>query len=243
MSILSEHMNIKLSNKFEKLHDEAFIFRNFLSQDELKEIIDEIHNITKDTKFQHCVKIPKLAEYEDRFKSLFYGEKIFIEDMSEVQIRESGVGQRVHIDFTNHMNPFLDMLVKEDFSGEKKQILLNPLAFIIYLNDDYEGGEISYPEYFLKYKPKAGDLIVHCVEVPHGVLLVKSGIRYTHSNVIRSKFYVNSNMLKEYTPDDSPYNPELPSHHSYYHQESTNKRMQKLQKTYIDESKYTLQHP
>jgi hypothetical protein len=233
-------MNIKLNKDFVKIHDEAFVYHNFLSSSEIKEIrlkLDSMIDLFKD---QHTISIDSFSIYGERLKSLFTEDDIYFQDMTEFQVRFPGDGQKVHIDFVNHMNPLLDMIVDENFTGEKEEILLNPFAFIIYLNEDYEGGEISYPEYNMVYKPKAGDLLVHCVEVPHGVLLVKSGIRYTHSNIIRSKFYVNSNLLKNYIPDDSPYNPMLASHYSYYHQESTNKRMQNLQKTYIEEKKYSL---
>jgi len=240
MSILQDNMSIKLDKDFIKIHDEAFVYHNFLSPSEIKQIrlqLDSMMDLSKD---QHTITIESFSMYGDRLKSLFIDDEIYFQDMTEFQVRFPGDGQKVHIDFVNHMNPLLDMIVDESFTGEKEEILLNPFAFIIYLNDDYEGGEISYPEYNIKYKPKSGDLLVHCVEVPHGVLLVKSGIRYTHSNIIRSKFYVNLDLLKDYTPDDSPYNPMLPSHHSYYHQESTNKRMQNLQKTYIEEKEYSL---
>ena len=46
MSILQQHMDIKLINHFEKIHDEAFVYHNFLSQQELKEVIDENEMIT-----------------------------------------------------------------------------------------------------------------------------------------------------------------------------------------------------
>lgn len=53
-------------------------------------------------------------------------------------------------------------------------------AALTYLNDDYEGGEIYFPEYGLEIKPKAGELIFfpgsHFYE--HGVNEVVSGNRY-----------------------------------------------------------------
>ena len=240
MSILQDNMSIKLSDKFDKIHDESFVYHNFLSQDELKEVMDEIHHIANNNNFQHCINLPFFAKYDKRLKDLFYGGKIDFASMTEIQVRQPGIGQKIHIDFVNHMNPLLDMVVNEDFEGEKEEIFLNPLAFIIYLNDDYEGGEISYPEYKIDYKPVAGDLVVHFVEVPHGVKIVKSGIRYTHSNVIRSKFYVNNELFKHHVSNEEWYNPELPEHFSYAHQFSTNKRMIDFQKTFVDGTEYNL---
>jgi 2OG-Fe(II) oxygenase superfamily len=54
-------------------------------------------------------------------------------------------------------------------------------AAVGYLNDDYEGGEIFFPEINESIKPKAGMLVAfhcgprHC----HGVRATKGGLRYT----------------------------------------------------------------
>jgi hypothetical protein len=241
MSILQDYMGIKLNSHFDKIHDEAFVYHNFLSEKELEEIMNDLNLIKAVKEKQHVVKIPSFEKYEQRFRDLFSGEELHFTKMNELQIRYPGVGQRVHIDIVNHMNPLLYMLVDKDFNGEKEEILMNPLAFIIYLNDDYEGGEICYPEYDIEYKPKAGDLVVHCVEAPHGVNIVKSGIRYTHSNVLRSKFYVDSNLFKHHASNEEWYDPDKPEHFSYSHQFSTNKRMKKLQEIFVEqEGKYYL---
>ena len=52
---------------------------------------------------------------------------------------------------------------------------------IIYLNEDYEGGEIFFPKYDIHIKPKAGTLIFFPSTnmYAHGVTEVVSGIRYT----------------------------------------------------------------
>ena len=44
------------------------------------------------------------------------------------------------------------------------------VSCVYYLNDDYEGGEIEFPRFNLKYKPKANEL-----------LLFPSGYSYNHS--------------------------------------------------------------
>jgi hypothetical protein len=54
---------------------------------------------------------------------------------------------------------------------------------LIYLNDDYEGGELYFPEYNFSIKPEAGTLI--CLKGDenslHGVKKITAGIRYTIS--------------------------------------------------------------
>ena len=52
---------------------------------------------------------------------------------------------------------------------------------VVYLNDDFEGGEISFPAQEFKYKPKAGDAVIFPAsnEYVHEVLPVTRGRRYT----------------------------------------------------------------
>lgn len=54
-------------------------------------------------------------------------------------------------------------------------------GFVLYLNDDYEGGEIHYPQLGVELKLSAGSLVVHPSDVAHthGVNSVLSGKRYT----------------------------------------------------------------
>jgi hypothetical protein len=55
---------------------------------------------------------------------------------------------------------------------------------VIYLNDNYDGGEIAYYDntdqerVVFSYKPKSGDMVVHLASKAHGVLTVTSGTRY-----------------------------------------------------------------
>lgn len=57
----------------------------------------------------------------------------------------------------------------------------NHLPTLIYLNDDYEGGELSFPTHSITIKPKVGDLIIFPgnMHYAHEVKEVLSGTRYT----------------------------------------------------------------
>lgn len=52
-------------------------------------------------------------------------------------------------------------------------------ASVIYLNDDYEGGEIYFPDLDVSYKPVAGVLLLFEGFLWHGVRAVGNGVRYT----------------------------------------------------------------
>jgi hypothetical protein len=57
----------------------------------------------------------------------------------------------------------------------------NHMATLIYLNDDYEGGEIVFPTHDFSYRPKMGDLIMFPgnMHYAHEVRTITSGSRYS----------------------------------------------------------------
>ena len=54
------------------------------------------------------------------------------------------------------------------------------ISVVLYLNDDYEGGEIYFKEQGIKIKPKAGSIVIFPSVAPyyHESLPVTSGIKY-----------------------------------------------------------------
>lgn len=57
----------------------------------------------------------------------------------------------------------------------------NDIATLIYLNEDYDGGQIYFPELNIYIKPNEGDLICFpdTPDFVHGVKPISEGIRYT----------------------------------------------------------------
>ena len=57
----------------------------------------------------------------------------------------------------------------------------NDIATLIYLNNDYEGGDIYFPKYEMSFKPEPGDLL--CFpdnpDFVHGVKPIIKGTRFT----------------------------------------------------------------
>jgi predicted 2-oxoglutarate/Fe(II)-dependent dioxygenase YbiX len=49
----------------------------------------------------------------------------------------------------------------------------------IYLNDDFEGGELIYPDLGLSVTPKPGSIVIHNASLKHQVFPVVSGERYS----------------------------------------------------------------
>ncbi|MFM5932265.1 MAG: 2OG-Fe(II) oxygenase [Novosphingobium sp.] len=71
----------------------------------------------------------------------------------------------------------------EEPDGRPNQTPWRAFASIIYLNDDFEGGQIHFPGRFLEPKIKAGMLAYFpsTREYLHGVKEITAGMRYTHS--------------------------------------------------------------
>ena len=58
---------------------------------------------------------------------------------------------------------------------------------VIYLNDNFEGGELLYTETNTKIRPEAGMLVCHSGDMVHKVLEVVSGNRYTLTSFVTGK--------------------------------------------------------
>lgn len=54
---------------------------------------------------------------------------------------------------------------------------------VIYLNDDFDGGEIFYPKLNKEIRPKPGMMVIHPAGLPylHGIKKVTQGVRHTIS--------------------------------------------------------------
>ncbi len=68
-----------------------------------------------------------------------------------------------------------------DFDGNPNSFQINKYVGILYLNNDYEGGELYFPEHDISIKPNAYSFISFPggVENIHGVTEITKGTRYT----------------------------------------------------------------
>lgn len=146
---------------------------------------------------EHSVFIENFSKSVDsQFNEYGNGEKefTFFSEFKDNQVLEiiNLYGIRV-LDFVknNYPGPF------EEFDNSKTHIARftegfgmhehfdttkpNDIATLIYINDNYKGGEIYFPEHNVSIKPEQGDLI--CFpdnpDYIHGVMPITSGTRYT----------------------------------------------------------------
>jgi len=108
-----------------------------------------------------------MRELNDLIETVFDKSKYSLQRVSMVSrfvpIDEgaSSFSMSVHVD--RHDNP-----------GSKDVVF----GVIYYINDNYDGGEIFYPDLNLRHKPKANSLLCHDATIRHGVDLVTNGTRY-----------------------------------------------------------------
>jgi predicted 2-oxoglutarate/Fe(II)-dependent dioxygenase YbiX len=69
----------------------------------------------------------------------------------------------------------------EDYiNGKLQRVCERDLTILIYLNEDYSGGELEFPDWGVSFKPKSGTLIAFpsYIEFSHRVHPVTHGKRY-----------------------------------------------------------------
>jgi predicted 2-oxoglutarate/Fe(II)-dependent dioxygenase YbiX len=66
-------------------------------------------------------------------------------------------------------------------NGNLKQVCDRDVSVLVYLNDDYEGGELEFPDWGCTFKPKAGTVIAFpsYIEFSHRVHPVTKGERFS----------------------------------------------------------------
>jgi hypothetical protein len=156
------------------------LISNFLSDDEIKYLLD---NVTENRKFSfesqkddsgNAINWMHIyAGIEDKFKIRdkvkveiinAYGFDSIRPKESHLQVAkwEKGTSLNLHVDDLGYVTD-------------------NHIPTLIYLNDDYEGGEISFATHDITIKPKVGDLLIFPgnMHYAHEVKEVLSGTRYT----------------------------------------------------------------
>jgi hypothetical protein len=221
----------------EHLCDEVFVVKNFLSEKECKEIVaatQRVNFLEHDNTFWG---FEPLKKYNDRVLDLISGENLVFDNLESITVREVGAGMRLHQDITNRLNKYYELEVDIMSEVSKTMCQLGKYGFTIYFNSDYTGGEISYPEYDINYKPEVGDMIIHNAAIIHGVKVVKSGKRFTHSGTLDSKFLVDRKKLIDLERLGDYDDPEK-GNFAIHQGRIDNLRFKKFIETYVDKQEY-----
>jgi hypothetical protein len=238
---LTKYRKVFVSKKLKQLTPASWIWEDFLSKKELEEILNEIvYNEEKDQGFSSILK-----RYRERLESVFEGGIFEIDGPMERIVRYEGWknGMAPHIDVLVQQDELIENILLTDEQASKCEYTETKFAgygMVIYLNDDFEGGELYYPEYDILYKPQAGALVIHDAEAIHGVRATLSGERITHQTTISVIFKVEKNKFEKWKT-------KYPNHKDLYVDrlnndalglKIANKRLLKLKETFINDHGY-----
>jgi hypothetical protein len=178
-------------SRFTKLGNDIYVYKNFLSQEEIKPIIDKIngnidlwsHCDPKNPQQRNSIQINETMFINEKLKTLI-DNKYFIKDHSTVVRLKNGDEWGLHSD--NHDYLHVRELSKNLKANEEFELVDNNIWGVVIYFNNFKGGEIFYPEQNIEYKPMPGDLVIHssdehCI---HGVRPVLSDFRYSYSNAI-----------------------------------------------------------
>jgi hypothetical protein len=183
---------------FVQLGEDIYVYKNFVSKEELISISDYLKTLSdddwyednKDIKWMLRTDNTKILEpIRDRIVNL--SDKDMTIGSSTVFVKmKSGYSWGVHEDEYE----FKDVIKKSKtyVEGEPFDLVdVSIYGIVIYFNE-FEGGEIYYPEQNIEYKPAPGDMVIHGsgFNCRHGVKEILSDVRYSHSNHISRKIKI-----------------------------------------------------
>jgi hypothetical protein len=118
---------------------------------------------------------------KERFSNKLEDEIFMGLNLGVVRMK-SGDSWGLHSD--NHDSLYLREKSAKLKDGEDFTLEFNNIWGIVMYFNDFEGGDIFYPEQGISYHPKKGDLLIHSSEdhCLHGVSKLISEVRYSHSN-------------------------------------------------------------
>lgn len=147
--------------------DGVYEIKNFLTNEELNGLLfsvsedgfNELHpqTIIKDLQPESLKYMPEIY---DRLLSYFNNAHSLTEIANIRRFKEN-----------EYMSPHTDNGLPDD----PRKIIF---GIVIYLNDDFVGGQISYPDLGLIIQPEKGSLLIHHAMITHEVLPIVRGKRY-----------------------------------------------------------------
>lgn len=122
-----------------------------------------------------------LLEKSKQIVEYTFGQRLFLQTPIWGRVWGPGDFQSPHSDseYNNSVLAINEGIPESDWGNHIPRFLAD-YSSLFYLNDDYEGGELCFPEYDLIIKPKVGDLITFPTNSMyiHTVNEIKSGTRY-----------------------------------------------------------------
>lgn len=196
---MDSNLNI-IKNLFSGDKDNIKIIENFMPPEHVDillrycKLANEPRDDEKEKEYRKAYFQRELAKsYEHLMRAeatRMYGCKLDRDRTVDFTDRKPGVLLEEHTDFIK--SQFLDPL-EPPIVYERKDSWSGHMSVLIYLNDNYEDGEIVFPKQDLKIKPKSGMLIAFPGNsmYPHLVEPCYGDLRYTISLWTRVSEYGN----------------------------------------------------
>jgi len=159
------------------MDNDILIINDFLSKKEIKYLTNECKKRHKEFKQKdNYIKTKILNSNEHKL-------------MKNIKSRiELLFDKSFHTQIMRHINMTDKETVWEDhFDSNKDQRI--KYGVVLYINDNFLGGQIFYKNLGLTHQPKSGQLVIHpsSLEYTHTVLPVTDGERYTLTTFIRDE--------------------------------------------------------
>ena len=143
----------------EEVADNIFYVKNFLSKEEIKFSIDLIKQIqekqwTELNKHHNESFHNKFYDHNNNTINSFIQEKIYKIKPNLPGVVVHGFNRILRQLPKNHMEAHVDEI------NDQPNGAIREYAFVVYLNDDYEGGELSYLNLGIQIKPEAGSIMI-----------------------------------------------------------------------------------
>jgi predicted 2-oxoglutarate/Fe(II)-dependent dioxygenase YbiX len=219
--------NLEAQNLVPGSANNIIIVEDFISQEKVEEWMDLVSVVSwsrgkfsndavtnygqMDKRFMRCAKdqVARAVDLASRTygaRLCVYGSTTESVNLGSINRWDTGDSLKLHADSENESCT----TVLHSYAGHDLPPFLIMYSALIYLNDDYEGGELCFPLHGIEIKPKPGTLIMfpgNCMYL-HEVKKVLSGHRYTHnfflSSINLSEVYLDMfRMIKNQDTKDS----------------------------------------
>jgi hypothetical protein len=149
------------TSKMEKINDEAYIIRRFLTPEFTDELFKESEDLSKsgDVETREHDKIQLLKHIVDQR----------VVDLVDDYFKDSGYEIKYPLHWFVPRNTWF--AIHRDEEAPDPTPMKKEWGLVIYLAD-MDGGELFYPTNNTWTKPDKGDLVIHTASIPHGALAV-----------------------------------------------------------------------
>jgi hypothetical protein len=175
--------------------DENIIYiEDFISKEDLSLVVDAVNNNSSIEDYDHPSHLTVKINPDDKVRDIWFrytdvlksmleesDRKIYLPSPGQVyftKYRNSTLGIEDHPDNKYLMLPHQDD-ASYDWDEDKKGSTFVSHGIVIFITDDFDGGEIVYVNKDISIKPKAGSLLVHPgnLEYAHAVNKFSNGER------------------------------------------------------------------